>query len=94
MVLSFFKKLLSSKLITNWLNFLKYGLVLCIIPPLLNYAALNRETPVLGSHGLPYDVGMGQKLFLSCKGNGLPTGSYHYLTSHKMKNNYKDLKFK
>jgi len=42
--------------------------VLCMIPPLLNYAALNRETPLLGQHGLPYDVGNGQKLFFSCKG--------------------------
>ena len=62
--------LFKNKYILSFLNFLKYAIVVCIIPPLLNYAALNRETPVLGEHGLPYDVGSGQKLFLSCKGKG------------------------
>jgi hypothetical protein len=66
-LLAFFFK---NKYILSFVNFFKYALVVCIIPPLLNYAALNRETPVLGEHGLPYDVGSGQKLFLSCKGKG------------------------
>ena len=62
---------LKNKYIASFVNFFKYALVVCIIPPLLNYAALNRETPVLGEHGLPYDVGSGQKLFLSCRGKGI-----------------------
>jgi len=26
--------------------------------------------------GLPYDIGFGQKLFLRCRGHGVPTGIY------------------
>ena len=26
--------------------------------------------------GLPYDIGYGQKLFLRCRGRGIPTGVY------------------
>lgn len=70
---------MQNKYINSFISFLKYGLLICIIPSLLNYAALNREYPVMGSHGLPYDVGSGQKLFLSCKGKGLPTGKKHMI---------------
>lgn len=62
-----------NKYISSLINFFKYAFLFCIIPPLINYAALNRESPILGEHGLPYDVGSGQRLFLSCKGKGLPT---------------------
>ena len=55
------------------LGFFKYGILLAFVPPFINYAALNQERNVLSSHGLPYDIGLGQKLFLSCKGKGLPT---------------------
>ncbi|CAF0829974.1 unnamed protein product [Brachionus calyciflorus] len=68
-----FRKFFSSRIVTFVLNFVKYGALICIIPPLLNYAALNRESPVMGTHGLMYDVGSSQRLFLSCKGKGVPT---------------------
>jgi hypothetical protein len=56
-----------------FLSMLKYGTILCIVPAIINYAALNQEQAALNTHGLPYDIGFGQKLFLSCKGKGLPT---------------------
>jgi hypothetical protein len=55
------------------INFVKFLVILIIVPPLLNWAALNRELPEIGKHGLPYDIGMNQTLFMSCKGKGLPT---------------------
>jgi hypothetical protein len=58
----------NNKYVYSFMSYIGVLFVLCIIPPLLNYAALNRETPLLGQHGLPYDVGNGQKLFFSCKG--------------------------
>lgn len=69
-----YKKLLKNKFTMSIVKFLKYGAILLIIPPIINYAALNRESSILATHGLPYDIGMGQKLFLSCKGSGVPTG--------------------
>jgi hypothetical protein len=69
-----FNLLLSNKYIRSIYNFIKYASIICIIPPIINYAAVNREINVVGNHGLPYDVGMGQKLFLSCRGKGVPTG--------------------
>ena len=40
---------------------------------IINYAALSKEKDIMRSHGLYYDIGLGQKLFMSCKGSGLPT---------------------
>jgi hypothetical protein len=57
----------------SFFNMLKYGTILCIVPAVINYAALNQENAALNNHGLPYDIGHGQKMFLSCKGKGLPT---------------------
>lgn len=54
-------------------NFFKYGILTLVIIILINYAALNKEKEILGTHGLEYDVGMGQKIFMKCSGNGLPT---------------------
>ncbi len=54
-------------------NSLKYGLLLFVIMLVMNYAALSREREVIGMHGLSYDIGLGQKVFMSCKGEGLPT---------------------
>lgn len=51
----------------------KLILVVLIVPPFLNYAALQREGTVLKPEGELYDVGWGQKLFLSCQGKGPPT---------------------
>lgn len=65
---------LNNKYIASLISFLKYAALICLVPPIINYAAINREVQVIGEHGLPYDVGGGQKLFLSCKGKGLPTG--------------------
>ncbi|CAF1443089.1 unnamed protein product [Adineta ricciae] len=48
-------------------------LFIIIVPPLINYASLKREAPLLAQHGLPYDIGYGQKLFLRCRGQGAPT---------------------
>lgn len=62
--------LCKNKYFSSLISFFKYATIFLIVPPILNYAALNRETPVLSEHGLPYDVGHGQKLFLSCKGKG------------------------
>ena len=67
------RSLLANKYISALINFFKYGIIFCIVPPLINYAAISRELEVISRHGLPYDIGMSQKLFLSCKGTGLPT---------------------
>jgi hypothetical protein len=69
----FFKCLTRNRYVSALIKFVKYGLLMIIIPPIINYAALNREQAIMAEHGLPYDVGYGQKLFLSCKGQGLPT---------------------
>lgn len=55
-------------------NLLKVTSVLIIVPPIINYAALKREHTAMSGHGLHYDVFKGQRLFLSCKGDGVPTG--------------------
>ncbi len=68
-----FNLLLTNKYIRSIFNFIKYASIICIIPPIINYAAVNREINVVGNHGIPYDVGLGQKLFLNCKGKGVPT---------------------
>ncbi len=73
------KTFLNNKYVTALINFFKYAAIICIVPPILNYAALNRELKELGSHGLPYDVGGGQKMFLSCKGTGVPTSNLNIL---------------
>lgn len=67
------KSVLNNKYISGLISFFKYGALFLIVPPILNYAALNREKAIMGNHGLPYDVGSNQKLFLSCKGKGVPT---------------------
>lgn len=51
----------------------KFLIVVIVIPPFLNYAALQREVSILKPDGELYDIGWGQKLFLSCKGKGAPT---------------------
>ena len=54
-------------------NCLKYGLLTLLIMLVINYAALSKEKEILKTHGLEYDIGLGQKIFMSCKGHGLPT---------------------
>jgi len=64
-----------NKYVHSLINFFKYSIIIFIIPPIINYAAISREMSVLADHGLPYDIRMGQKLFLSCKGEGIPTSN-------------------
>ncbi|XP_059154386.1 uncharacterized protein LOC131939877 [Physella acuta] len=52
---------------------IKYIFLIIFVPPFLNYASLQRETIELKPEGELYDIGWGQKLFLSCKGKGPPT---------------------
>jgi len=56
----------------------KVLLVVVVVPPMLNYAGLQRERAFLRSHsleppGLMVDIGWGQELYLRCEGEGLPT---------------------
>lgn len=64
---------LNKKLFFFVFNCFKYGLITFLIMLVINYAALSKEKEVLRSHGLEYDIGLGQKIFMSCKGEGLPT---------------------
>ncbi|XP_028646749.2 uncharacterized protein si:dkey-122a22.2 [Erpetoichthys calabaricus] len=51
----------------------KFVLLLIFIPPFLNYASLQREGLLLqpeGGHLI--DIGLGQKLYINCKGAGQP----------------------
>lgn len=51
----------------------KYALLILIIPPFLNFAALHQEAKHLKPEGELYDIGYGQKLFMGCRGKGEPT---------------------
>ncbi|CAF1393053.1 unnamed protein product [Rotaria magnacalcarata] len=66
------RNLLKTCIHTLW-KLVQLLLFVIIVPPLINYASLKREAPLLGQHGLPYDIGFGQKLFLRCRGKGAPT---------------------
>ncbi|KAL8572158.1 hypothetical protein ACOMHN_057833 [Nucella lapillus] len=56
------------------LGSVKYILLLVIMPPFLNYAALQREGEQLRpTEGELYDVGWGRKMYLMCSGKGPPT---------------------
>ncbi|CAF0776256.1 unnamed protein product [Didymodactylos carnosus] len=57
---------------TMW-RLLQFCLFVIVAPPLLNFASIKRESSLLSEHGLPYDVGFNQKLFLRCRGKGVPT---------------------
>ncbi|KAH3740765.1 uncharacterized protein LOC127850464 [Dreissena polymorpha] len=78
------KKKLSSRLLKikeaqskgvfgHFLTLCKFLIFLAVIPPFLNYAALQRESEALKPDGELYDIGWGQKLLLSCQGKGSPT---------------------
>ncbi|KAK3590920.1 hypothetical protein CHS0354_032639 [Potamilus streckersoni] len=52
----------------------KILVAMLLIPPFLNYAALQREiTHLKPEIGELYDIGWGQKLFLACQGKDPPT---------------------
>ncbi|GFU24353.1 uncharacterized protein TNCV_942461 [Trichonephila clavipes] len=56
------------------ISFMKYIFIILIIPPILNYASLKRESTVLlPLEGDQVDMGWGQKMFISCIGEGVPT---------------------
>uniref|UniRef100_A0A2C9M4K3 acylglycerol lipase n=1 Tax=Biomphalaria glabrata TaxID=6526 RepID=A0A2C9M4K3_BIOGL len=62
-----------SSLLSHCTSKIKYIFLIIFIPPFLNYASLQRESLELKPEGELYDVGWGQKLFLSCRGKGPPT---------------------
>lgn len=54
-------------------SYLKVMIFVVIIPPMLNYAGLQREKEFLISQVTLFDVGFGQKMFMNCTGKGEPT---------------------
>ena len=50
----------------------KVVILVIIVPPLLNYASLQREMASLRPHGEMHDGPRGNKLFMNCSGKGLP----------------------
>ena len=44
-----------------------------VVPPMMNYAGLRQERDHLTRNITMFDVGFGQKLFMSCLGEGRPT---------------------
>ena len=51
---------------------LKVAILVIIVPPLLNYASLQREMASLHPHGEIHNGPRGNKLFMNCSGKGLP----------------------
>ncbi|XP_069776389.1 uncharacterized protein [Narcine bancroftii] len=61
------------RICSRLISFLKYLLLILAIPPFLNYASLQREGSLLQPQdGQLIDIGLGQKLYLSCIGKGQP----------------------
>ena len=56
-----------------WTTMAKVLLFVVAVPPMLNYASLRQEREFLTTNITQYDVGFGQKFFLSCVGEGSPT---------------------
>ena len=54
-------------------NILKVLLFVIVAPPMMNYAGLRQEREHLSRNITMFDVGFGQKLFMSCLGEGRPT---------------------
>ncbi|KAL2084295.1 hypothetical protein ACEWY4_019813 [Coilia grayii] len=61
---------------TCWSTLILMGKILLLIifvPPFLNYAALQREAQMLSpKDGQSFDIGLGQKVHMLCKGKGQP----------------------
>lgn len=51
----------------------KWMLLLLVIPPVANYAAIQTEWQRLRDNDALFDIGFGQKLYMSCRGTGRPT---------------------
>ncbi|KAL5015361.1 hypothetical protein ScPMuIL_009631 [Solemya velum] len=59
---------------SRFLTLAKFLVVIMIATPIINYAALKRESmQLLPEFGELYDIGWGQKLFMMCHGEGTPT---------------------
>ena len=55
-----------------WITVLKWLLFLLVLPPVLNYGALqNERQQLLKGNTTLFDIGFGQKLYMSCKGKGM-----------------------
>ena len=54
-------------------NILKIIFFIVTVPPMLNYASLRQERDHLIKNTTLFDVGFGQKLHMSCRGEGRPT---------------------
>ena len=52
---------------------LKVLMFVIVVPPMMNYAGLRQEREHLTRNLTVFDVGFGQKLFMSCLGEGKPT---------------------
>jgi hypothetical protein len=50
-----------------------FFLAVMIMPPMVNYGGLQQERTHLRQEAVLYDIGFGQKLQLSCLGQGQPT---------------------
>eukprot|EP00090_Calanus_glacialis_P046266 TRINITY_DN8992_c0_g1_i3.p1 TRINITY_DN8992_c0_g1~~TRINITY_DN8992_c0_g1_i3.p1 ORF type:complete len:399 (+),score=95.04 TRINITY_DN8992_c0_g1_i3:50-1246(+) len=51
----------------------KVLLFIIVVPPMLNYAGLQKEREFLTSNLTLYDIGFSQKMFFNCSGSGKPT---------------------
>ena len=55
-----------------WITILKWLLFLLALPPVLNFGALqNERQQLLKENTTLFDIGFGQKLYMSCKGKGM-----------------------
>ena len=55
-----------------WTTILKWMLFLLALPPVLNFGALqNERQQLLKENTTLFDIGFGQKLYMSCKGKGM-----------------------
>ena len=50
--------------------------IFIVVPPMLNYDSLKQETEYLMQNVTLYDVCFGQKLNMSCNGDGRPTAIF------------------
>jgi len=54
-------------------NVFKVLLFVIVVPPMLNYAGLQKEREFLTANLTRYDIGFSQKMFFNCSGSGRPT---------------------
>ncbi len=54
---------------SSWLTcILKWCLLLLVVPPFLNYAAVQQEKKALETSVVTFDIGFGQNLQMTCSG--------------------------